>query len=83
MNSTVGCGINLAAQEIFFVVDGNYHGPAFKGIDTSDLFPTVSMHSPNEEVRLNLGQEPFRFDLESMVIVRMLVHKVAHDRRRP
>ena len=69
MNSTVGCGIIFATQEVFFVVDGNFNGIAFKNVDTSEIYPTASLHSPNEEVRLNLGQEPFKFDLESMIVV--------------
>ncbi len=65
----MGCGVVFATQEVFFVVDGNCHGVAFKNVDVSEIYPTVSMHSPNEEVRLNLGQEPFKFDLESMIVV--------------
>ena len=55
------------------MVDGRFQGVAFKNVDISDLYPTVSLHSPNEEVRFNLGQEPFKFDLESMITVSFLL----------
>jgi len=71
--STIGCGINYFTQEIFFVVDGNFQGIAFKNVDTTELFPTISLHSPNEEVRVNFGLDPFKFDIESLIIVFFIV----------
>ena len=78
----MGCGVVFATQEIFFVVDGNYHGTAFKTVDTADLYPTISLHSPNEEVKVNLGQEPFKFDIESMIIVILLLYLSKHNNNR-
>ncbi len=71
----------FATQEIFFVVDGNFQGIAFKNVETSaELYPTISLHSPNEEVRVNFGHEPFKFDIESMIIVSAILKNMLQSR---
>lgn len=67
--NTIGCGIILSTQEIFFMVDGNFQGIAYRDVHTPDLYPTVSFHSPNEEVKVNFGKDPFKYDIESMIVV--------------
>lgn len=69
MGSTVGCGVIFPKREIFFLVDGNYDKITWKNINTKELYPTISMGSPNEEVKVNFGHCPFKFDVESMIIV--------------
>jgi hypothetical protein len=64
---TVGCGINYDKQEIFFTLNGHYLGPAFKKV-TSTYYPTVGLHSNGEIVRANFGQNPFKFNIEEMII---------------
>ena len=32
-----------------------------------DLYPTLGLHSPDEAVVLNLGGDPFRFDVQAMI----------------
>lgn len=62
-NDVVGAGINYASQEFFFTKNGAVVGTVYK--DTKGpLFPTVAVHSQNEEVHVNFGQKPFAFDLE-------------------
>ncbi|XP_007020053.2 PREDICTED: ran-binding protein 10 isoform X3 [Theobroma cacao] len=62
---TVGGGINYASQEFFFTKNGTIVGTVcvVKEIKGS-LFPTVAVHSLNEEVHVNFGQKKFAFDLK-------------------
>lgn len=59
----VGGGINYASQEFFFTKNGAEVGRTCKDIKVP-LFPTISVHSQNEEVHVNFGQKPFAFDLK-------------------
>ncbi|XP_058763166.1 ran-binding protein M homolog [Vicia villosa] len=59
----VGAGINYAAQEFFFTKNGRVIGTVYKDMK-GPLFPTVAVHSQNEEVHVNFGQKPFTFDLK-------------------
>ncbi|KAL6956486.1 hypothetical protein U1Q18_043776 [Sarracenia purpurea var. burkii] len=61
---TVGGGINYASQEIFFTKNGAVVGTTRKDVKVP-LFPTIGLHSQNEEVRVNFGKEPFVFDLKA------------------
>ncbi|KAF8106299.1 hypothetical protein N665_0144s0010 [Sinapis alba] len=60
---TVGAGINYDSQEFFFTVNGTLVGTVSKYIK-GPLFPTVAVHSQNEEVTVNFGQEKFAFDFK-------------------
>ncbi|KAL3513373.1 hypothetical protein ACH5RR_026090 [Cinchona calisaya] len=61
---TVGGGINYAAQEFFFTKNGKVVGTVIKDVK-GPLFPTVAVHSQNEEVTVNFGKDPFVFDLKA------------------
>ncbi|KAK6940337.1 SPRY domain [Dillenia turbinata] len=61
---TVGCGINYASQEFFFTKNGVEVGfPVAKDVK-GPLYPTIAVHSQNEEVSVNFGKEPFVFNLK-------------------
>ncbi|XP_034924589.1 ran-binding protein M homolog [Populus alba] len=62
-NDTVGAGINYASQEFFFTKNGAVVGGVYKDIK-GPLFPTVAVHSQNEEIEVNFGQREFAFDLK-------------------
>ncbi|KAI9377593.1 hypothetical protein POPTR_019G080800v4 [Populus trichocarpa] len=62
-NDTVGAGINYASQEFFFTKNGAVVGGVYKEIK-GPLFPTVAVHSQNEEIEVNFGQREFAFDLK-------------------
>ncbi|KAF9661594.1 hypothetical protein SADUNF_Sadunf19G0085000 [Salix dunnii] len=47
-NDTVGAGINYASQEFFFTKNGDIVGAVYKNMK-GPLFPTVAVHSQNEE----------------------------------
>ncbi|GLT77566.1 hypothetical protein SLA2020_491360 [Shorea laevis] len=60
---TVGGGINYAAQEFFFTKNGEIVGKLYNDLK-GPLFPTVSVHSQNEEVHVNFGQKKFAFSVK-------------------
>ncbi|KAG4129964.1 hypothetical protein ERO13_D09G112300v2 [Gossypium hirsutum] len=62
---TVGGGINYASQEFFFTKNGVLVGTVCKEKEMKGrLFPTIAVHSQNEEVHVNFGQKKFAFDLK-------------------
>ncbi|CAA7057830.1 unnamed protein product [Microthlaspi erraticum] len=63
-SDTVGGGINYASEEIFFTKNGALVGTIPK-VFTGPLFPTVAVHSQNEEVTVNFGSEMFAFDIKN------------------
>ncbi len=65
---TVGCGVIMASQKVFFT----HNGKQFTPVDlkpsislTQELYPAVAVHGPGESVAINFGQEPFKFDLRN------------------
>lgn len=60
----VGAGINYATQEFFFTKNETLVGRVYKDMK-GPLFPTVSVHSQNEEIEVNFGQESFAFDIKA------------------
>lgn len=66
-NSTIGCGINFRTGSIFFTKDGNNLGVAFRDIKGPSLYPSVGMKKTGEHVRINFGQSPFVYDIDTMV----------------
>lgn len=63
---TVGSGINFISQVFFFTKNGELVGTIPKEIKGA-LYPTVAVHSQHEEVTVNLGNQPFLFDVESYI----------------
>lgn len=61
---TVGGGINYASQEFFFTKNGVLVGSVYKDVKDA-VFPTVAVHSQNEEVTVNFGKDPFMFDIKA------------------
>ncbi|KAL3641429.1 hypothetical protein CASFOL_016397 [Castilleja foliolosa] len=60
---TAGCGINYATQEFFFTKNGEIVGAVYTDCK-APLFPTVTVTSPNEEVTVNFGKDPFVFGIK-------------------
>ncbi|BGP42022.1 hypothetical protein JCM10449v2_006019 [Rhodotorula kratochvilovae] len=54
---------------VFFTKNSEFIGYAFCGLQ-GKLYPTVGLRTPNEAVRVNFGAEPFRFDIEGLVLER-------------
>ncbi|KAM7266709.1 hypothetical protein ACFE04_004606 [Oxalis oulophora] len=62
-SDTVGAGINYASQQFFFTKNGHLVGTVPKDLKPL-LYPTIAVHSLNEEVQINFGQKKFLFDLK-------------------
>ncbi|KAF9186926.1 hypothetical protein BGZ51_001236 [Haplosporangium sp. Z 767] len=63
---TIGCGINFRDMSLFYTLNGDYLGVAFRDLRGS-LYPTVGMRTTGEIVEANFGQQEFMFDIESYV----------------
>ncbi|XP_038994498.1 ran-binding protein M homolog isoform X2 [Hibiscus syriacus] len=73
---TVGGGINFASQEFFFTKNGAIVGTFSKEKEMNRcLFPTIAVHSQNEEVHVNFGQKKFAFDLKECEAQERLKHQ--------
>ncbi|KAK9270709.1 hypothetical protein L1049_026292 [Liquidambar formosana] len=63
----VGGGINYASQEFFFTKNGTVVGTLNKEVK-GPLYPTIAVHSQNEEVSVNFGKQPFKFDVKAFEV---------------
>ena len=79
----IGCGINFHTNTAFFTKNGRYLGmqimevprlvliivgTAFKDLKPNmHYYPSIAMKKPNEMLRANFGQEPFAFDIDTMM----------------
>ncbi|KAL3641428.1 hypothetical protein CASFOL_016396 [Castilleja foliolosa] len=61
---TGGCGINYATKEFFVTKNGILVDALYKDFK-APVFPTLTVTSPNEEVTVNFGKDPFLFDIKS------------------
>ncbi|KAJ7226074.1 SPRY-domain-containing protein [Mycena pura] len=65
---TIGCGIDFSTNQAFFTKNGTFIGTVFKDIGkTIDLYPSIGLRHSGEAIRVNFGQDPFRFDIEYYV----------------
>ncbi|GAA5989930.1 hypothetical protein JCM11641_002814 [Rhodosporidiobolus odoratus] len=58
-----------SGARVFFTKNGEFLGYAFRELH-GQLYPTVGLRTQNECVRVNFGADPFRFDIESLVLDR-------------
>ncbi|KAF1971686.1 Ran-binding protein-like protein [Bimuria novae-zelandiae CBS 107.79] len=64
----IGCGINFHTNTAFFTKNGRYLGTAFKDLKPNmQYYPSIGMKKNNEALRANFGQEPFAFDIDTMI----------------
>jgi len=64
--SVVGCGYNLATNNLFFTLDGAFLDlvPSCKTNPGVAYAAAVTLHNLGDRVRLNLGQFPFVFNID-------------------
>lgn len=67
LNDKIGCGYYFNKKTIFYTYNGKYIGEAFKMDKYFNMYPTISLHSSNEKVKVNFGKEPFVFDVNSYI----------------
>jgi len=67
----VGCGVDHVMRGIFFTLNGKFLGYGWTGLSQaildSDLFPVVGIDT-NDFIHCNFGNEPFKYDLKSLVV---------------
>ncbi|KKY31987.1 putative ran-binding protein [Diaporthe ampelina] len=63
----IGCGVNFRTGTAFFTKNGHYLGIAFREVK-GKLYPSVGLKKTGEHVRVNFGQTPFLFDIDSKEI---------------
>lgn len=76
---TVGAGINYASQDFFFTKNGKLVGTVYKDVK-GPLFPTIAVHSKNEEVNVNFGKLPFVFDVEAFELEERLKQQMTIEK---
>ena len=64
---TVGCGVHFARRSVFFTYNGRFLGTAFNDVKLSNHCAALSLNTHGEEVTINFGETPFRFDVDTML----------------
>ncbi|PKK47724.1 hypothetical protein CI102_7111 [Trichoderma harzianum] len=62
--STIGCGVDFNNRSIFFTVDGEFKGRAFKDDNIrGHLYPAVFLHPGNASTKIvaNFGHQEFKY----------------------
>ncbi|KAK3154362.1 hypothetical protein QOZ80_2BG0189540 [Eleusine coracana subsp. coracana] len=75
----IGAGINYVSQEFFFTKNGSPVGGFPKDIK-GPLYPTIAVHSQDEEVTVNFGKEQFCFDIEDYILKEKMRQQSASDK---
>ncbi|KAG0046146.1 hypothetical protein BGZ83_008652 [Gryganskiella cystojenkinii] len=61
---TVGCGVNFLDRSIFFTLNGEQQGVAFKFLkDSIPLYPAIGLSQAGTEINANFGDQTFLFDI--------------------
>ncbi|EJD04459.1 SPRY-domain-containing protein [Fomitiporia mediterranea MF3/22] len=62
----VGCGIDFSLGKAFYTKNSSLLvGYAFENIGRGEaIYPSVGLRTPQEQIRVNFGQEPFKYDID-------------------
>ncbi|KAF8891559.1 hypothetical protein CPB85DRAFT_1230716 [Mucidula mucida] len=61
----IGCGIDFTTGRVFFTKNGLLIDYVFKDVGKDvKLYPSVGLKHTNDSIRVNLGQDPFKYDIE-------------------
>ena len=65
----IGCGADFINKSIFYTKNGKFLDYAFKDVNfelnKGFFYPSICMHSLNIEIKLNFGNENFKFDINN------------------
>ena len=65
----IGCGVDFINKGIFYTKNGKFLDFAFKEINfelnKGFFYPSICMHSLNIEIKVNFGNENFKFDINN------------------
>ncbi|XP_062223087.1 ran-binding protein M homolog [Phragmites australis] len=76
---TIGAGINYMSQEFFFTKNGSLVGAFPKEIKVP-LYPSIAVHSQDEEATVNFGKEQFCFDIEGYILEEKMRQQLMADK---
>lgn len=61
---TVGCGVNFLDKAVFFTINGEMMGIAFRFIkDSIPLYPAIGLSQAGTEINANFGDQTFLFNI--------------------
>ncbi|KAG0198118.1 hypothetical protein BGX28_008404 [Mortierella sp. GBA30] len=61
---TVGCGINFLDRAVFFTLNGDMLGVAFRFVkDSIPLYPAIGLSQAGTEINANFGDQTFLFNI--------------------
>ncbi|KAF9014768.1 SPRY-domain-containing protein [Hymenopellis radicata] len=61
----IGCGVDFTTGRVFFTKNGLLIDYVFKDVGKDvKLYPSVGLKHTNDSIRVNLGQDPFKYDIE-------------------
>lgn len=66
----MGCGVDFSTGRAFYTKNGSLLGPVFHqvGLPGAPIYPSVGLRHGGEQIRVNFGHEPFKFDIEDHVL---------------
>lgn len=63
-NDIVGCGVNFLDRAVFFTLNGDMLGVAFRFIkDTIPLYPAIGLSHAGTEINANFGSDTFIYNI--------------------
>jgi len=64
----IGCIVNYLDRTLSYTRNGALIGVAVTNLSIEEsLYPAVGMRTPGEVIEANFGEEPFRYDIETLV----------------
>ena len=62
-DDVIGCGVDFESNTVFFTKNGRSFGIAKRNWPKQLWYPTIGLHSLNERVKVNFGEDKFVFNI--------------------